>query len=524
MLVFVQCPIIGESTVELSPPLGLLRLAAIGRPIMQIVDLNLLWQEEDEAWRLDWPQSAIEVILRDSPKVIAFTSMAVDAGVVFDLSRLLKEKDEELSIIVGGPYFGAIPEQILRIENAIDVVVTGEAENIIVDLYDSLCKRGDLSDIPGISFRQGEVIKVNPPGKAVDLEALGLVNFDLVDLERYWKINRTRFLNIEFSRGCKYRCSFCYISSHYTNEVQVVSPVFAADLLAQAENLGAKEVFVVGDNFVNDKQWALDTCEEIAARKLDIRWTCYATLPEVDETLARALAKAGCSDVYIGVDAVSAGQQRSFNKRFVPGWGAIRETLTVLKENGIRTTAAFILNGVGETRFDTESNLHAAIDLKVRQLGSPRLNALVEYPGTTIARGFDTDRHCPSPLKIDLLQDVPPPTAKAEDADRYPDIFPFHTVDRDPAQGEQLVLLVFDMSHYLRQCPFTLQVLVEVLRAEQDSETPLVDWWDAEILPYVPETKRWRERKAQLDTQMTRFIEESQWKRLKEVWGKEKPL
>jgi len=521
MLTFVQCPIIGESAEELSPPLGLLRLAGLVAPDMRVVDLNLLWQEKDEVWRSEWPQSALEEILSGSPEVIAFTSMAIDAGVVFDLARLLKQRRDELSIIVGGPYFGAIPERILRLEDAIDVVVTGEAENIIVNLYDALCGRGDVSKIPGVSFRHDNTIKVNPPAGTVDVEELGLIRFDIVDLERYWKANDARMLNIEFSRGCKYRCNFCYVSSHFANEVQHVSPGFAAELLAHAESLGAKEAFVVGDNFVNDVQWALDTCNEIAARSLKIRWTCYATISEIDEAVARALAIAGCSDVYIGVDAVSEGQQRSFNKRFVPGWSAVRERLRILKESGIRTTAAFILNGVGDTRFDTESNLHAAIDLKVRQLGSPRLNALVEYPGTRIAHGLDADRRRASPIKIDLLQDVPPPTAKALDADHYPDLFPFHTVDKDPARGELLVLLVFDMSHYLSQCPFSLHSLVEFLRTKLASETPLIDWWEMEILPHVSETANWQERESQLEFQMARFIEESQYERLKGVWGKE---
>ncbi len=521
MTTYVQCPIVGESTAELAPPLWILRLAGMNPRSSGIVDLNLMWHEQDVDWRCRWPHSAIEEILKESPSIVAFSSMAIDAGVAIDLSRKLKQIDPSVKIVFGGPFFGGFPKEVLSLEPSVDAVVTGGAEHIIGELCEALVADSTLSRIPGVTYRVGAEVRENAPGEDVDFESLGLIRFDLVDLERYWEVNPSRMLNLEFGRGCKYRCSFCYVSSHHPGKSQQMSPSVAAEQLKQAERLGAEEAFVVGDNFLNDRKWAIETCEEIASRNLNLKWTCYATVSDLDPVIAKALSSAGCSDVYIGVDAVGIDQKRFFNKRFVPDWDLIRSKLVELVACGVRPTSAFILSGIGDTRPDTEANLQAALDLALREIGSPRLNALVEYPGTGISVNLNRDEYEASSIKVDLLQDVPPPTAIVPDQILPPIYLPFHAVRSEPHVGRLLVLLTYDMSHFLRHFPHTLHAVIGPRLTENDDGYPLVDWWESEILSRVSETRDWITRRQQIDTALGEYVKDENSERLREVWRSE---
>ncbi|MCB1047703.1 MAG: B12-binding domain-containing radical SAM protein [Calditrichaeota bacterium] len=507
MLILVQCPIVGETRVELAPPLGLLRLSAQSAIPVAIVDLNLLWAVESDSRRLNWPESAVQDILVHSPKVVGFTSMAVDAAVVLRLAGLLKQADPNLKIIVGGPYFGSIPAYFLEHFPVLDAVVTGEAEYTISDLYMSLSKGEIPRGIPGVSYRDGSSIVVGPPSRIVDVEQLGLIDYTPVEIDKYWAANPNRMVDIEFSRGCKYRCSFCYTTSHFGKSVRQVSPGLAADLLEQAQSIGAYSAFVVGDNFLNDRMWALEVCAEIEQRKLSINWTCYATVPDLDEQIAMALGKAGCTQVYIGVDAVGIEQQKSFRKKFFSGWSTVRDRLQELTGCGVEPTAAFILNGLGDTRLETESNLQAALDVTVREIAVPRLNVLADYPGTAMAKTSGAGQQIVSALKIDLLQDVPEPTGQNEFAFSHPEIFPFHTIHRDPNRGFNLILLSFDMTYILRSLPYTAHRLLLHLIDEDSSNTPLVDWWESFLFPRIPENQNWFARQMQLEQAMEDVLE-----------------
>lgn len=481
MFTLVQCPIIGESISDLAPPLGLLRLCqAINAPT-SIVDLNLLWHSEGNEWRERWPESAVDRILRGEPKVIGFTSMAIETHVALDLAWRIKTRCPEVFIIVGGPHMGQIPEFLLEQASYIDAVVIGEGESAIEPLYKLIVFDERQQIIPGTCVRnEGRIVKTPPVG-SIDLNLLGLVKYDYVDIESYFSLNKIRLVNIEFGRGCKYDCSFCYSKSHFIGKARDIEPKKAADILQQAEEIGAKHAFVVGDNLLNDQAWAINVCDEIASRELEITWTCYSTIQDISAHVAMALSQAGCRLIYIGIDAVETNQQKSLKKKFFHKWKSAVDNLQHLKESGIVTECAFLLEGLSEKRFQTEMNIHAALDVTARKLGVPRLNMLTAYSGTKIKKKTN-EGVVASRLKIDFLQDVPEPVLANHLAEKHPGLFPFHSIQKDPKCGESLVLLIADTTFILWFFPRTMLALLHQLMNQRRSKTPFQDWWEENIL------------------------------------------
>ena len=482
MIKLVQPPIDGRDVTNLAPPLGLLRLAGSVSQKIEIVDLNLKWHEADSIWRNDWPKSALDDILAGDPACVGFTSMAIDSHIALDLAQRIKKRCPDCFVVLGGPHFTQISEYILSTFPAIDAVIAGEAEIVFSRLCTAITDGLTPLGLPGVSTQGERDKRPSLDTTEIDLSSLGPIPFDLVDLERYWRINPLRLLNVELSRGCKYNCTYCYVNGHFGTNPRHLPPEMAADIMSHAQGLGAKRAFVVGDNFLNNREWVIDTCAALSARELDIVWDCYATIPDIDPEIAKALADAGCVTTYIGVDAVEVSQQRAFKKKFFSTWGNVRERFNWLRINGLEPSAAFILNGLGEHRFGTEESIRAAIDLRIRDLALPRINVLSEYPGTALSPERTQHAHCPSEIKIDLLQDVPRPTRNNPYADSAPELYPFHSIYRDEKYGARLVQLAFDTDFLLDEFPYLLHSILIATSKTSQSDTPFLDWWEANFL------------------------------------------
>jgi len=110
-----------------------------------------------------------------------------------------------------GPHGSVTPQATLR-KLGVDVVVRGECEEIVQRLAEAT----DLSAVPAIAYRQGDVIRVTGAphaGAFVDLPALHWP----ADWVRRHHHHHHRFdcdptvpgAEVEASRGCPYNCSFC---------------------------------------------------------------------------------------------------------------------------------------------------------------------------------------------------------------------------------------------------------------------------------------------------------------------------
>jgi len=101
--------------------------------------------------------------------------------------------------LAGGPHATADPEGVLRL--GINLVFRGESEAIFPAALKNLARRESCLDIPGIAFRDGGKLLVNPRPEMVDIDS-----FDS------FSAGRGMFGPIEITRGCPFACSYCQTS------------------------------------------------------------------------------------------------------------------------------------------------------------------------------------------------------------------------------------------------------------------------------------------------------------------------
>jgi hypothetical protein len=138
-----------------------------------------------------------------------------------------------------------------------------------------------------------------------------------------------------------------------------------------------------------------------------------------------ALADAGCTEVFVGVDAVSPDAKRSFAKHFYKGWASLEARLRACLERGIVPTCAFMIDVPGEDTVNTDAALTTA--LFARNLGCGiRLNTLTLYNGTGSAEEMAGQARSYTDLKPRLLLDTPEVIQDNPLARERPELFPFH--------------------------------------------------------------------------------------------------
>jgi B12 binding domain/Radical SAM superfamily len=451
---FVNPPKSDVGLAELTPPLGLLKLAGVARAVGAdpvICDLNLLWHLDSEM-RQSFYDNALELLLESGSEIFAFSSMCVDSHIALELANRLKARDPGITVVLGGPHFSSIAQEVKAAFSSVDHVIEGEGEIPFANLLMSL-------RVGGVRLGSSEADLIQSHG--IDFPFQGIRSlpdtcYDLVDLRAYFALNPRQMADFETGRGCRFKCAFCYSPNHYSAVRAFELPQVLADL-TRLEALGFKRFSLVDDNFLNSSDRAFEFCDALSSRKLALRWQCYATFPQITEKLADAMNAAGCDQIFSGIDAVGPNAQIVLRKAFLPPSERFEAKLHMLIERGITPTCAFLLcppSYVGGE--DLESTMRAA--LTARLCGAKiRLNTLTLYNGTLALQGCRQPE--PDSLKTRLMLDVPPIAEQNHFARARPDLFPFHSryVCRD--EWGDFLQLAHCLSTTMDAFPMTLDLI-----------------------------------------------------------------
>lgn len=428
-LTLVQPPNGLHDYSDLAPPLGLLTLAAAVEEDgvdVSLLDMNLQGMRDHEWVQDDFYAKAEKSIIKTNPDVVGFTSMAVESHVCLELARRIKAEDPGVVIVLGGPHFSAIAQEVLELYPWVDYVVTGEGEMATRYLLRYLRGKASSSDLVNVAYRtEGNIVLKRIQKSLKTLESLPPPAYHLVDLPLYFETNPMRLLDYEHGRGCIFRCSFCYSPVHWGQGEQVKEVQRVVEEVSHLYELGARHLFFVQDNFPNSKEVAKAICNALAEVHTGITWNCYGTLPQLTDDLLDNLSTAGCNSVFVGVDAISESSKRAFAKHFFKGWAKLEERLKACLDRGIVPTCAFMIDFPEKSHAGTDAALNTA--LFARNLGCGiRLNTLTLYNQTASALEMSTRPKTYTNLKPRLLLDTPDVIHDNPFAQEHPELFPFH--------------------------------------------------------------------------------------------------
>ncbi|NLB20753.1 MAG: DUF4080 domain-containing protein [Clostridium sp.] len=178
----------------------------IGLRYLEIFSRNQGFSCEIEEFTINEEMTKIlDKIMVKSPDVVAFSVYIWNFELVKKLSVLLKQINEDIIIVYGGPEVSF--DCVEHLETmAGDYIIYGEGENSFKELMTALYKGSSIDEVKGICFKKEGMAYLNGPREKIDLK-------DLPYPYEEDELLEGKLAYIETSRGCPYQCSYCLSSS-----------------------------------------------------------------------------------------------------------------------------------------------------------------------------------------------------------------------------------------------------------------------------------------------------------------------
>ena len=289
------------------------------------------------------------------PDLVGIKLFTQDINSVRETLGMIKEINPGIITVVGGAHPSALPEHTLRTLPAADFAFKGEAEIGFPELVKCLpCK--DLSEVPGLVWRDGDKIRVNCQVFVQNLDELGMPAWDLIDPRNYRDTAETFRMGfpaapISITRGCPFPCTYCAGSTISGKPIRTRSIENVLEEMAYLiQNFGVKEFNIADDNFTHNRKVVEEFCRGIITKGWDIHWSGSTgiRLDSLDEDILNLMKKSGCYSFYVGIESGSQRVLDLMKKRL--SLGQIRKGVEMISESGILVSGFFIIGYPGETR------------------------------------------------------------------------------------------------------------------------------------------------------------------------------
>lgn len=304
--------------------------------------------------------------------IVGVTGYIVHKQRVLEIMAELRRRGR--FVVVGGPYASLCPEEL---RGRCDVLFVDEAEETWPTF---------LADFAAGAFKPEYRASEKP-----DLTTAPMPRFDLLKADRY------HALTIQFARGCPFHCEFCDIIVIYGRRPRAKTTGQMMREIEECRRLGAKQVFIVDDNFIGNKKLAKELLREIAVwnerngHPIDFNTEVSLNVAQDDELLG-LLRAARFTTVFIGIESPrKESLQETHKTQNVRG--DLVESVRTIQAYGIQIQAGMIVgfdaDDVGifeeQLRFVEDARIPVSMTGMLQAMPKTPLHARMEREGRLLA-------------------------------------------------------------------------------------------------------------------------------------------
>ncbi|RNC28553.1 MAG: hypothetical protein AWM53_01387 [Candidatus Dichloromethanomonas elyunquensis] len=289
-------------------------------------------------------------------QVIAFAPCVLGVHLVFNwennrrLYTFLKQLKAEglVGKIVGYGYYPTFAyEEILKFCPEFDGLIIGEPEQTFAEWVET------GMPVPGMAW-------VNPAAE-IQMQRRE-VNYDLNALPdpiRTEAMMRIGEVNIEGSRGCYGRCTFCYINPYY-GEGSCWRAKSPERIMQEIDRIlvqhGPMKFYFTDPNFFGPGKQGQERALQLAAmlKERKIRFGIEARVNDIHQDTIAALVDAGLEDLLIGLESGRDDSLKRLHKMTTVEQN--EKALSILRANGIEPNVGFIMFEPDSSLTDIRTN------------------------------------------------------------------------------------------------------------------------------------------------------------------------
>jgi len=350
-------------TPSTHPPLGLLYIGSI-------LEQNGHKVEVIDFYAEDISEQKLKNSLK-SCDVVGMTVYTYDYYAAVEVSRMIKNIDPDIPLIIGGPHCTFLSKRSLSDIPLADISVIGEGEVVINDIVQNLNGYKKLHDINGIIFREnGSIVTNKPPKVTENLDSLPFPARHLVEKYDYgsfpfgYKLKK-KTTSLMTTRGCPFKCRFC---SRYSNFIknwgfrQRSAENVVKEILEMNEKYHS--LIIIDDNFLADKKRAHDIFDRLlkSDKEIDIL-IGGARVDTAEKKLYLKMKKTGVKFILYGLESGNQDVLDFYNKQIT--LQQIRNATKIARKMNFFIYASFIFGAPMETKEHIEKTIKFACSLPI---------------------------------------------------------------------------------------------------------------------------------------------------------------
>jgi radical SAM superfamily enzyme YgiQ (UPF0313 family) len=255
------------------------------------------------------------------PVLVGVSSMIghqIQEGLVF--ASQVKKTFPETKIVWGGAAPTILTQEFAK-SPMVDIIVRGQGEKTLVEVAKALENKSNLSDIPGIVYRDEETFVKSPEKNISPKKNMAQYSYDLIPTARYIREDEhisDKVLNHVSSVGCPYGCGFCSEVALYRRKWQpelIGRTIDEVSLLV--EKYGANGIKFYDANFFVNKNRVLTFAQNVIEKGWEINWAASAhpkSLLSYTKEEFSLLKKSGLSRILIGAESGNEDELKFIQK------------------------------------------------------------------------------------------------------------------------------------------------------------------------------------------------------------------
>jgi radical SAM superfamily enzyme YgiQ (UPF0313 family) len=325
---------------RMAPSLGLLTLAAL-TPAEHEITI------EDE--------NVQKLVLTDRPGLVGITANVDNAVRAYQIADGYRAQG--VQVVGGGIHISSMPGEAQR---HFDAICVGNAEMVWPDI----CRDAAAGALE-------PVYQGTAPLTGADIP---IPRRELVPSSAYLFTN-----TISTSRGCPFKCDFCYNSCEYVDYKIVNRPV--AEVIREIKTLRTRHVMFIDDNLIGNPAWTWEFLTALQAENLSLKWNGAVSANLVNHLpLLDLMASTGCNSLFVGFESINERALAKVGKR----QNKVAEYNLLIDEihsRGIMVNASLVFGLDHDDASMFKATMKWLVSNKVETMTG---HILTPYPGTVL--------------------------------------------------------------------------------------------------------------------------------------------
>jgi radical SAM superfamily enzyme YgiQ (UPF0313 family) len=303
--------------------------------------------------------------------MIGFSTYLWNKNIVCETCRLIKSKFPDVLLFAGGSEATALPLKLLD-SAPLDFVIKGEGEIVLTEVMNRLLNGETLENIPGVFLKGAKIHPGKDQQPVMDLNVLPSPYLSgTMDPCRYTG------LWWELSRGCPFKCGFCFESRGVAGVRQYSFERIQKEL-ELFEEKKVNQIFVLDPTFNYDLKRAKKILRMILKTAPLIHYTFEIRTEFIDREIAGLFAGLHCG-LQVGLQSAHPEVLANINRKL--DTVKFAEKISQLNEAGAIFGLDLIYGLPGDTPAGFKESLNYALSLQPNHLD---IFPLAVIPGTAL--------------------------------------------------------------------------------------------------------------------------------------------